>query len=66
VQGRGLVAVPRLLTDLTVSTGLEAALHMLSAALSLATVTLGLTGVGKLTLETATEKAMGSPSQQRS
>jgi len=63
VQGQVLVAVPRLPTDLIVSTGLEAALPMLSAVLSLATVILGLIGVGKLTLETAMEKAMGSPSQ---
>jgi len=45
-------------TDLTVSTGQEGVLLMLSAALSLATAILRLTGIAKVTSETVMEKAM--------
>jgi len=53
-------------TDLTVSTGQEGVLLMLSAALSLATAILRLTGIAKVTSETVMERAMDFLSLLRS
>jgi len=58
--------VLQLPTDLTVSTGQEGVLLMLSAALSLATAILRLTGNAKVTSETVMERAMDFLSLLRS
>jgi len=58
--------VLQLPTGLTVSTGQEGVLLMLSAALSLATAILRLTGIAKVTSETVMEKAMDFLSLLRS